>query len=155
MSSGGALRVGLDLLIHRSRPLLCRDARQEPRRDDLLRRSLRLDLSEDRLHEIRVLLEERGRVLPALAEPLVAVAEVRPGLLDDLPLQPDLEDGALPGDAGAVDDVELRLLERGRDLVLDHLDASTVAVGLGPVLERLDPANVQPYRGVELQRPPS
>ena len=47
---------------------------------------LRLDPGEDLLADVRVLAEERGRVLPALAEPLVAEGEVRARLLDDLPL---------------------------------------------------------------------
>src|SRR5436190_24005913 len=96
--------------------------------------------------------EEVGRVDTALTEPLVAEAEVRAGLLDDLPLDPDVEHGALPGDPGAVDDVELRLLEGRCDLVLDHLDADAVAVRLGAVLERLDPADVEPHGGIELHR---
>src|SRR5439155_41862 len=62
------------------------------------------------------------------------------------------EHGAFPGNARAVDDVEFGLLERGRDLVLDDLDADAVAVGLHAFLERLDPADVEPDRRVELQR---
>ena len=50
-------------------------------------------------------------------------------------------------------DVELGLLERRRDLVLDDLDPHAVADRLGPVLERLDPADIKPLRGVELERP--
>ena len=52
----------------------------------------------------------------------------------------------------AVDDVELGLLERRRDLVLDDLDPGAVADGVGAVLERLDAADVQAHRRVELQR---
>ena len=88
----------------------------------------------------------------ALAEPLVAEAEVRAGLRDDLPVEAGVEHRALPGDPGAVDDVELGLLERRRDLVLDHLDADAVADRLDAVLERLDPADVEPHRRVELER---
>ena len=54
---------------------------------------------QDRLDEVRVLLKERRRVLAPLAEPLVPEAEVRAGLRDDLPLEADVEHGALPGDA--------------------------------------------------------
>src|SRR5437868_7889625 len=102
-----------------------------------------------------MLAQERDGVLAALAEPLVGEAEVRAGLLDDLPLDADVEDGALPGDAGAVDDVELGLLERRRDLVLHHLDAHAVADRLDAFLERLDAADVEPHRRVELQRAPA
>src|SRR5262249_24478678 len=64
---------------------------QEARRDDLLVRCLRLDPGEDRLDDVRVLRQERRRVLPTLTEPLVAEAEVRAGLLDDLLLQRDVD----------------------------------------------------------------
>src|SRR5690348_17664086 len=47
------------------------------------------------------------------------------------------------------DDVELGLLERRGDLVLDHLDANAVAVGLDAFLERLDPADVEADRSEE------
>ena len=43
-------------------------------------------------------------------------------------------------------------LNGGRHLVLDDLDPGPVADHLGAVLERLDPADVQPDRRVELQR---
>src|SRR5207248_2735855 len=48
-------------------------------------------------------------------------------------------------------DVELRLAERCRDLVLDDLHAHPVADRLGTVLERLDAADVQTLGGVELE----
>ena len=41
----------------------------------------------------------------------------------------------------------------GRDLVLDDLDADPVADRLGAGLDRLDAPDVEPDRGVELQRP--
>ena len=59
---------------------------------------------------------------------------------------------AFPGDPRAVDDVELGLLERRRDLVLDDLHAHAVADRLDTFLERLDPADVQADRRVELER---
>src|SRR5205823_8885928 len=86
--------------------------RQQARRDDLLRPGERLDLRQDLLTDVRVLAQEGGGVLASLAEPLVLEAEVRARLLDDLPLQSRVEHRAFPGDPGAVDDVELGLLER-------------------------------------------
>ena len=65
--------------------------REEARGDDRVRPELGLDGAEDPLGDVRVLPQERGRVLAALAEPLVAEAEVRARLLDDLPLEPDVE----------------------------------------------------------------
>ncbi len=46
-------------------------------------------------------------------------------------------------------------LNGGRDLVLHHLDADAVAVGLDTVLQRLDPADVEAHGRVELERPAS
>ena len=63
-----------------------------------------------------------------------------------------VEHRALPGDAGAEVDVELRLLERRRDLVLHDLDAHAVADRLDAFLQRLDAADVEAHRRVELQR---
>src|SRR5580765_5237996 len=148
---GGGLLVGLDDLRHRA----CHHRLglgDEASRDGLLGRRLRLDAGQDLLDDVRVLFEERGRVLAALAEPLVAVAEVRARLLDDLPLERRVEDRALPGNSLAVDDVELGLLERRRDLVLRDLDADAVADRLDAVLQRLDAADVEADRRVELQR---
>ena len=54
--------------------------------------------------------------------------------------------------AFAVHDVELDLLERRRELVLDHLDAGLVADHLVALLDRADPADVETHRGVEFQR---
>ncbi len=99
-----------------------------------------------------MLAQERGRVLPALAEPFVAEAEVRARLRDDLALDARVEHRALPGEARAVDDVELGLLERRRDLVLHDLDAHAVAERLRAFLQRLDAADVEPHRRVEAQR---
>ncbi len=50
------------------------------------------------------------------------------------------------------DDVELRLLERRRDLVLHDLHADAVADRLDAFLQRLDAADVEADRRVELQR---
>ena len=75
-----------------------------------------------------------------------------PGLLDDLVLQRHVQHRALPRDALAVGDVELGLLERRRHLVLDDLHPHPVADRLGALLERLDAADVEPHRRVELER---
>src|SRR4029077_8316019 len=79
-------------------------------------------------------------------------AEVRARFRDDLPLDADVENRALPGEAGAVHDVELGLLERWRDLVLHHLDADAVADRLDAFLQRFDAADVEADRRVELER---
>src|SRR4029450_483985 len=149
------LRGGLDL---GRRRLLALDARgpgdrQHPRGDDLVGPDLGLDPLEDVLRHVRVLAEERSRVLATLPEPLLVEAEVRAGLLDGLSLEPGVEHRAFPGDARAVDDVELRLLERRGDLVLHDLDADAVADRFDALLERLDAPDVEADRRIELERP--
>ena len=52
-----------------------------------------------------------------------------------------------------VENVEFGLLERWRHLVLHDLDPSPVTDHFLAVLQSLDPPDVQPDRGVELQRP--
>src|SRR5439155_13668310 len=117
-----------------------------------LRADVGLDAPEDPLHDVRMLAQERDRVLASLAQPLVAEAKVRTGLLDDLALDPAVEDRALPGDAAPVDDVELGLLERRCHLVLHHLDTDAVSDRLDALLEGLDAPDVEAHGGVELQR---
>ena len=77
---------------------ICVDGK-EPRGRNLLGPDRRLDAGEDSLTDVGMLAQERGRVLAPLAEPLVAEAEVRARLLDDLALEPGVEDRSLPGDA--------------------------------------------------------
>ena len=53
---------------------------------------------------------------------------------------------------GAVHEVELGLLERRGDLVLDDLDADAVADDVGALLDRVDAADVEAHGRVELER---
>src|SRR6201995_329432 len=115
----------------------------------------RVDLALNLVSHLLMLVEERLGVAAALAEPLVAVGEERTGLGDDVVLDPVVEQAAGGGDPLAELDVKLGLLERGRDLVLDDLHPDPVTDGLGAVLERLDPPDVQALGGVELQRAPT
>ena len=91
-------------------------------------------------------------VLAALAEADAVEGEPGAGLLDDAGLDAEVDQFARLGDAFAVHDVELDLLERRSDLVLDHLDPRLVADDLVAVLDRADAADVEPDGGVELQR---
>src|SRR3954451_14057095 len=123
------------------------------RRHEVLADAERLvDLALDLLGDLLVLVQERLSVVAALAEALLAVGEERARLGDDVVLDPEVQDAARGGDALAELDVELRLAERRGDLVLDHLHADAVADRLRGVLHRLDPADVQPLRRVDLQR---
>jgi hypothetical protein len=80
------------------------------------------------------------------------VAEPGAGLLDDAGLDAEIEDLAELGDALAVHDVELDLLERRRHLVLDHLHPGGVADDVVAVLDLAGAADVEADRGVEFQR---
>jgi len=161
---GVAARSGLTIGLELDRERL-RTLRRELRRGDAVAAGTqalaRYDRSEQGLRDIlkRKGIGEREREEAiaalrrhgALDDKRFAEAEVRARLRDDLPLEPRVEHRSLPGDSRAVDDVEFGLFERRRDLVLDHLDANTVAVGLDAFLERLDPSDVETNRRVELQ----
>src|SRR5690606_2970421 len=116
---------------------------------------LLLDPLLDLVGEAGVVAQELAGVLLALPELVALVGVPGAGLADDPLLDADVDERALAADAHAVEDVELGLLERRRDLVLDDLDAGAVADHVGTVLERLDAADVQPDRRVELQRAPT
>jgi len=90
-----------------------------------------LDLAQDRLPRRSGCSRRKTAVafsLPTLAETLVAIGEVRTGLLDDLPVRARTSSTEpSPGDAVAVDDVELPpCLNGGATLFFTTLDADTV-----------------------------
>src|SRR5690606_35590884 len=81
------------------------------------------DLLLDLSGEVRVVLEELAGVLLALAQLVSLVGEPGAGLADHAVLDAEVDQAALAGDALAVEDVELGLLEGRGHLVLDDLDA--------------------------------
>src|SRR5450631_2970959 len=110
------------------------------------------DLLLDLLRHRRILAEELARVVLALADLLALVGVPGAGLLDDAVVDAHLDDLTLARDALVVEDVEVRRLERGRDLVLHDLHAGLVADHLFAALDRADAADVDAHRGVELER---
>src|SRR5438067_2047252 len=106
----------------------------------------------DRVRDPRIVLEELLGVLAPLPQPLAVIGEPGAALLDDAGLDAEVDEFAGLGDALAVHDVELDLLERWRELVLDHLDPRLVADHLVALLDGADAADVEADRGVELQR---
>src|SRR3954451_3588996 len=150
-TAGGLGRPLLGFLGHPRAVVLRSDDRRESRGRRLPAERL-VDLALDLRRHLRVLAQVALGVVASLAEPLVAVGEERPRLLDDVVLHAEVEQAALRRDALPVLDVELGLPERRRDLVLDDLDPHPVADRLGALLERLDAADVEPLRGVELER---
>src|SRR5205809_1169790 len=107
-----------------------------------------LDLRRD----LGMLAQEIASVLAALADAVATEGVPGTGLLDDALLGRDVDQLSLLGDAAAVQDVELRLAERRRHLVLHHLHLGAAADHLVAVLEGAEAADVEPHGGVELER---
>src|SRR5690606_16651124 len=90
-------------------------------------------------------------VLTALADADTVIAEPAARLLDDTCLDAEVEDFADLRHALAIHDVEFDLLERRRNLVLDHLHARGITDNLVAVLDLAGAANVETDRSVKLQ----
>src|SRR6476646_6110420 len=103
-------------------------------------------------HHAVVVLQEHLGVLTALPDALAVVAVPGARLLDDPGLGADVDEKRRVADSFRVHDVEFGLLERWRDLVLDHLHAHVRANDILFLLDRTDAADVQPDRRVELER---
>src|SRR6516162_3817394 len=99
--------------------------------------------------------EESLCVLAALSDALAVIGEPGARFLDHARFHPEIDELAALRHAFPVHDVELDLLERRRELVLDHLDAGLVADHLVAFLDRPDPADVEAHRGVEFERVPA
>src|ERR1043165_5108806 len=89
----------------------------------------------DLLRDIGIVLQERLRALAPLPDALAVIGEPGAGFFHDTRLDSEIDDLAHLGDTLAVHDGELDLLERRRELVLDHLDAGLVADHLVAVLD--------------------
>ena len=104
------------------------------------------------MRQVGVLAQKLAGVVAALADFFAVVGIPGTALFDDLGAHAHVDDLALAADALAKQDVELRRLEGGADLVLDHLHLGFVADGFVALLDGAGAANVQTHRGVELQR---
>src|SRR5713226_8655997 len=102
--------------------------------------------------QLAVLLQRLGRLLAPGPEPLASEREPGPALLDQAALAGEFQELVRPRDAHSVEDVELRLAEGRRELVLHHLHPRARADHLIAFLDRADAADVQAHRRVELQR---
>src|SRR6185436_8835364 len=99
-----------------------------------------------------VLFQEGLGVFAALAEPLAAVGEPGPALLDDVALDALIDQVTLAGDPFAVHHVEFRFAERRCHLVLHDLRTRPATDHRLAVLDGADASNVDADRGIELQR---
>jgi hypothetical protein len=116
-----------------------------------LRRHLALDAlgGVDGFHhpraQVRVLEQQLAGVLAPLPDPLALEGEPGAALLHHAAVGAEVEQIALHRDPAVVEDVELRLPEGRRQLVLHHLDPGAVADHLVAVLEGRDAPHVEPH----------
>src|ERR1700730_16469624 len=103
----------------------------------------------DPFGNLRIGLEKILCIFPALAEPLAIVGEPGPGFFDDAGLYAKIDQFAGLGYALAVHDIEFDLFKRRRQLVLHDLDARLISGDFVVVLDRSDPADVEPDRGIK------
>src|SRR5260221_819953 len=109
---------------------------------------LRLDLG----GELRVFLQEIAGVVLALADAVLLVLVPGTGFVDHAAGDAELQNLALEGHPFAVENIEQRLAERRRDLVLHHLHAGLRADHLLAALDAADAPDVEAARSVELER---
>src|SRR5450759_976685 len=110
------------------------------------------DLAFDFGHEVGVVGEELLGIFTPLADADGPVREPRARLLDDLVLDPDVDQLAGLGDALAVTYIELRLAERCGAFVLDDFHFDARADDFLAFLDLVRAADVEAHRRVELQR---
>src|SRR5580698_10865197 len=106
----------------------------------------------DFCRDVGIGLEEAFGVLAALADALAVIGEPGAGFFDDAGLDAEIDQFAVLGHAFAIHDVELDLLERRRQLVLDHFYARLIPDHLVAFLDGADAADIEADRGVEFER---
>src|SRR5207247_7541712 len=106
----------------------------------------------DPLRDVGIFLEIDLGVLAALTDAHAVIAEPSARFLDQPGLDPEVENLADLRNSLAVHDVELDLLERRRDLVLDHLHPRRVADDVVAILDLAGAADIKAHRRVEFQR---
>src|SRR6202451_609403 len=106
----------------------------------------------DFCRDVGIGLEKAFGVLAALADALAVIGEPGAGFLHDAGLDAEIDQFAVLGDAFAIHDVELDLLERRRQLVLDHFYAGLVADHLVAFLDGADAADIEVDGSIEFER---
>src|SRR5207302_5370821 len=133
-----------------ARPLGRRRLRRRPRDPQLLP-GARFDLP----RQLGVALQELPGVVAALAEAHVVVGKPRARAGHEALSRGQIEDAARLADAAREDDVGFGVAEGRGQLVLDDPDPDPLADHLVTRLERFGAADLDPDRGVELQRAPA
>src|SRR5262249_45411862 len=109
----------------------------------------------DLCRDIGIGLEEHLGVLASLADALAVVGEPSARLLHHAGFDAEIDQFAGLRHPPPVDDVELDLLDRRRELFFAPFYARLVAPPLVALLARADAADVETHRGVEFQRVPA
>src|SRR5437016_9426318 len=91
-------------------------------------------------------------VLATLAQAFAIVREPRTTLFDHAMVGGEIQQVALARNPFPVHDVELGLAERRCDFVLRDFHFSAIADDAVAVFDRADAANIEPQRGIKLQR---
>ena len=107
----------------------------------------------DLITDLGMIRQEGLGILPALADLISFIGKPCAALVDDIHRDREIQNISLPGDSLSEHDVEFRFLKRRSDLVLHHLHAGAVSHDLTALLERLNPADIQPDCGIELKCP--
>src|SRR5690606_33745386 len=109
------------------------------------------DLMLNGLRQLRMLFQILGSIGFPLADLIAIVGVPSASLVDKAFLHTQVDNLAQPVDALPIQDLELCLLKGRRNLVLHHFDSGFVTDHLVAFLHRADTANIQTYRGIELQ----
>ena len=113
------------------------------------------DLLANFLEQFRIVFQQLDDPLAALAQAKFAIGEPGAALLDKAVQHTQVEDVTLDRNPLVEDDIELDLAEGGCDLVLDDRHLGLVADDLVTLLDLSDASDVEPDRGIELERPPA
>src|SRR5205814_980739 len=119
------------------------------------RQAARAHLGVDLGGNVGMLAQELFRVLAALPDARLAVIDPRAGFVEHAHRDAHVEEPAFARDALAREDLDLGDAEWRSDLVLDDLHLHATADDNIALLDRLDRADIDAHRCVELQRPPA
>src|SRR6202161_3528039 len=106
----------------------------------------------DFCRDVGIGFEERFGVLAALTDALAVIRKPGAGFFHDAGLDAEIDQFAELGNAFAVHDVELDLLERRSELIFDDFDPGLIADHLVALLDGADAADVEADGRVEFQR---
>src|SRR5439155_16217617 len=101
---------------------------------------------------LRMFLKELLGRLASLSDSLAAKRIPSAAFLYDSHLASEVDDFAIAGDAGSIENVELRFFERGCYFVLDDFHPRAAADDIVAFFQRSDAADIHAHGGVKLER---